>query len=136
MAAMKTYVKNNSLKNCDVTIDDIVRSEQLYGKAVPELKGKMHRVNPVIHADVTREPLPPILKGQCLHLFIDIVYVNKIAFFVPKTRHIDFIMVTTLKSRSGTHLIDAVHDHINKYESKGFEITDVHGDNKFNLSRI
>ena len=133
MAAMKTYVKDNLLKNCDVTIDDIVRSEQLYGKAVPELKGKMRRANPVTHADIARVPLPPILKGRCLHLFIDIIYVNKIAFFVSKTRHVNFIMVTTLKSRSAKHLIDAVHDHINKYEARGFEITDVHGDNEFNF---
>ena len=134
MTAMKRYVKNNLLINCDVTIDDLTRTEQLYGKSVPELKGKMHRIKPVNHSDVTREPLPLALKGRCLHLFIDIVYINKLAFFVSKTKQVNFIMVTALKSRSATHLIDAVHDHIDKYETRGFEITDVHADNEFNFS--
>ena len=130
MAAFKSYVKNNEILNCDVTIDDIARSEQLYGKAVPELKGKMKRIKPVSHADVTRVPLPPILKGRCLQLFIDIIYVNMIAFFVSKTRHVNFIMVTTLKSRSATQLINAITDHINKYEARGFEITDASSDSE------
>ena len=133
MTAFRDYVKNNMVINCDVTTDDIARSEQLYGKAVPEIKGKLKRLAPISHANITRVPLPTPLKGRSLHLFIDVIYVNKIAFFVSKTKDVNFIIVTTLKSRSATQLINAVNDHIDKYESRGFEITDVHGDNEFNF---
>ena len=90
-------------------------------------------MGPITHSDVTRAPLPPPLQGQCLHLFIDIFYVNKIAFFVSKTRDVNFIMVTTLKSRSASQLIKAIGDHIDKYEMRGFELTNIHADNEFNF---
>jgi hypothetical protein len=133
MSAFRGYVKNNLVTNCKITVDDIVRSEQIYGKAVPELKGKMKRTSPLTHADVKREPLPPPLKGRNLHMFIDVIFVNKIAFFVSKTSDINFITITTLKSRSGKELISAVSDHIDKYEKRGYVSTDIHGDNEFNF---
>ena len=36
------------------------------------------------------------------------------------------VLATLLKSSSAEHLIDAVIDHIDKYERRGFEIADVH----------
>ena len=41
MTTFQNYINKNMLINCDVTIDDINQSEQLYGKAVPELRGKL-----------------------------------------------------------------------------------------------
>ena len=114
MSVFKEYIKNNLIQNCDVTVDDIARSKQIYGKAVPEIKGKMRRVGPVSHTDVQRVPLPVPLKGRTLHLFVDIMYVNKIAFFVSKTKDVNFLMITPLKSRSATQLINTIIDHIDK----------------------
>jgi len=45
-------------------------------------------------------------------------------------------MVTPLKSRSATQLINTVNDHIDKYERRDFKITDVHGDNEFNFANF
>ena len=36
----KSYVNNNMLKNCSITVEDIVRAETIYGKPAPLLKGK------------------------------------------------------------------------------------------------
>ena len=89
MSALCSYIKNNLITNCDITIDDITRSEQIYGKAVPELKGKMKRSCPLSHLNVQQQPLPSPLKGKNLHLYIDVFFVYKIAFFVSKTKGID-----------------------------------------------
>ena len=62
------------------------------------------------------------------------IYVNKISFFVSKASDVNFIMTTLLKSRNAKQLIHAPNDHIDKYERRGFEITDVHGDNEFNFA--
>ena len=72
MTAFQHYIKNNMLTNCDITSDDVSRSEQIYGKPLPEIKGKLRRATPKSHSDVTRILLPLPMKGRNLQLYIDI----------------------------------------------------------------
>ena len=129
----KEYIRNDMLTNCDITIDDVSRYQQLYGTPVPELKGKLKRVKPQSHDNIKRIPLPHAMEGRHLQIYIDIFYVNKLAFFVSKSRKVNFVYVTVLKSRSAKSLIDAINDHVHKYEARGFEISDIHGDDEFNF---
>ena len=46
MTDVKNHAKRNQIKNCDIAVDDVVRAEQIHGKAVPESKGKFKRVSP------------------------------------------------------------------------------------------
>jgi len=43
------YLKRNLIENCDVSIQDIERAEEIYGTPRPILEGKMKRVSPVMH---------------------------------------------------------------------------------------
>ena len=40
--------------------------------------------------------------------------------------------VTKLLSRSGKLILEEIERDINKYEMRGFRVTDIHGDNEFN----
>lgn len=131
---MRRNVRANAFLNCDITIDDINRGKDINGKAVPELKGKMKRKEPQCRAKVLRQPLPSPLQDVSLHIFVDIVYINKLVFFISKTKAVNYIKVTALKSRSMTQLIDAMIDHIDLYEMQGLEISGVHGDYEFQFS--
>ena len=43
------YVNNNFLLSCNITADDINRSDNIYGKATHILKGKKRRKKPTAH---------------------------------------------------------------------------------------
>ena len=51
---MKRLVTENHLLCCDITVDDITRAVEIYGKAVPILKGKMIRPLPKAHEAIVR----------------------------------------------------------------------------------
>ena len=42
------------------------------------------------------------------------------------------MLVTNLSSRSGTFIFEEIKRDLNKYEMRGFKVTDIHGDNEFN----
>ena len=41
-----------------------------------------------------------------------------------------------MKPRSGREITNAINQYRNKHEQQGFEITDIHGDNKFKIKSL
>ena len=66
-------------------------------------------------------------------MYTDIFYVNLIQFFLLKTGKLNFLSGTKLKSRSVRKITNVIDKYRNKHEQRGFKITDIHGDNKFNI---
>ena len=58
------------------------------------------------------------------------------SLFLIKNRELNFLSGTKLKSRSGREIINEIERDRNKHEQRGFEITDIHGDNKFNIQSL
>ena len=58
---LKRMITNNELNNCEITVDDVTRAEQLYGPAVPTLKGKMKRPKTQTHSPIVRMSLDKTL---------------------------------------------------------------------------
>lgn len=57
---------------------------------------------------------------------------NKIPFYLSKSRDIIFLSVTKLLSRSGKLIFEEIKRNINKYEMRGFKVRGIHGDNELN----
>lgn len=53
-------VKNNQLRNCPVTVEDIIDGEDIFGKILKVLKGRKNRLKP-LHSRVYLERIPPII---------------------------------------------------------------------------
>ena len=66
-------------------------------------------------------------------LFIDIFYVNGSPFFLTKIGKINYIYATFLTSRRASRILTAFLRDRDRYEARGFRVTDVHGDNEFNI---
>ena len=136
--AFISIVKDNLTNNCDITVDDIRRAEYIHGPAEPLLKGKMKRRHPDAHSKLTKVPLPLLVSKlhKDLIMYIDIFYVNGTPFFLSKTGKINFLSATVLKSRSAKQILGALTRDCNKHEARGFEITDIHGDNEFDIQSL
>ena len=61
---------------------------------------------------------------------------HNITFFLSKIGKLNFLSVTKLKSRSCREITNAIERDWNKHEQRGFEITDIHGENEFNIQLL
>ena len=131
-------VENNMITNCDINADDIKRADTIWGPAEYVLQGKMKRKKPNTHNKIPNLALPISVSQQQkqITMQIRILYVNQIPFFLSKTGRLNFLSGTKLKSRSGREIINAIEQDINKHEQRGFDITDMHGDNEFNIQSL
>lgn len=126
-------MEDNLLRNCPITVDDINRAEEIYGKPVPLLQGKKTRTHPSCADKSSRLPLPSCVLEHHMHvhLYIDIFYVNGMAFFHTKSGKLNFVSVQYIKNRKLQEIISGLDVIIAKYADRGFKITDIHGDPEF-----
>ena len=133
----KSYVKNNLIRNCGVTIDDIERSLKIYGTPVPLIKGKMTNIGPTTN-DMSVTYLPPdiIEHHRHIQLYMDFFYVNKMPFLHTKSGKINYLTVASTKSRSKGIIVNEIQRITNIYKKRGFSITKYHGDNEFDMNDL
>jgi hypothetical protein len=102
-------VKENLLKNCPLTTDDIMTAEDILGTNVQSLQGKQVRRGGQ-HVVIERQDVPrTIMEGyKNVTLSIDIMFVNKIPFLVTISRGIKFGTAETLTDRKHPTIMSAI----------------------------
>ena len=86
-----SIVDNNLLQNCPITRADIIAAERIFGPDVGSLKGKTVRKTPsTVKIHMADIPTSIISRYQKVTVSADIMFVNKIPFFVTISRHIKF----------------------------------------------
>ena len=76
---MSRMLDQGALKECPITSDDIVSADKIYGKLVPELRGKTVRRNGF--DAITVEPGTPRAPMK-LNMYTDIMFVNRKPFLL------------------------------------------------------
>ena len=130
-------INNNLVHNSPVTIHDVLLAQKIYGTPTPLLKGHMIRTSPT-KVRVQTSPLPQqiIQQHPTLQLFIDFFYVNQIPFLHTKCSTFGYLTAHGGVGRTLTAIKNTLDSVINLYESRGFTITDIHGDNEFNVKKL
>ena len=133
----KSYIKNNLIRKCRITVNDIKRSLKIYGTPVPPLKGKMTNIGPVSNnADVTHVP-PDIIKyHRHIQLYMDFFYINKMPFLHTKSNKLNYLTVAPTKSRSKETVINEIQRVTKMYKRRGFSVTKYHSDNEFDMNNL
>ena len=125
------------LNYCKVTVDDINRADLIYGSALPLLQGKMVRHRPEgVRIEHITLPLPIATNHKNVQLYVDFFFVNGYPFLATKSKKVNYLTATPCKSRSKGQIIEALEALLNTYESRGFNVTVVHGDNEFNIKDL
>ena len=80
-------VENNMITNCDINADDIKRADTIWGPTESVLQGEMKRKKPNTHNKIPKLSLPLLVSQQNkkITMYIEILYVNRILFFLSKT---------------------------------------------------
>ena len=139
----KEYLNRNLLSNSHITAVDVDRAVQIYGVPAPLLKGK--KVAPTqTSARGYQTELHPMITGNLtnLQLFIDIFYVNGLAFLNTKTqnqnarRHLNYITINHLKNKKAATIIIHLKRILRRLRTRNFKVAVIHGDNEFNVDSI
>jgi hypothetical protein len=123
-------VRNNFIINCPITLDDVTRAEQIYGKDVAFLKGKTTASPANDH--VPNQPpicLPPdILSNHGkVTLCCDLFYVLGLPFSLSVSRNIHFLSCRSIPNREKPSISKCVSSDISTYQDRGFTITPLRG---------
>ena len=125
-------VDSNQLRNCPVDRRSIVAAEAIFGPEVGSLKGKTVRKSSsqVTHLKMT---IPPHIheRYQEVSLSIDIMFINKVAFFITKSKSLRFGSVEHIPSRTHKTILTCIKKLRSVYRLGGFRITQIDCDKEF-----
>ena len=99
-------IKKKMIMNCPVTIEDVMRSENINGPSVQALKGKKicKKSSPVV-TDYVAVPHAILEENRNVTLSVDVMFVNQIPFLTSISRHLRFTTAETLHNRTTIQLV-------------------------------
>ena len=121
----------NRILNCDVTGQDIMNAEDIFGPDVGSLKGKTVRTTSEMVRSGVLVPIPMTIMDhyQKVILCVDVMKVNKMPFLVTISRALKFGTVAWLKNAKADTILRHITDVHKIYVKRGFilEIVEVDG---------
>ena len=126
-------VQSNRIRNCPVTVGDIRRSHAIYGPPIPPIKGRTRYEESPRVRETEIMQLPKELYDDLKHVTLcaDFHYVNGVCVFHTISRTINYRTVSFPLSRSAQSIANEMKEVYQKYNARGFKITEVHADKEF-----
>jgi hypothetical protein len=135
-ATFLRILDHNMLPNCPVTRRDAMNAEIIFGPEVGSLKGKtVRRSGMETHPILNDLPLDVMSRYRDVTLTGDIFFVNKIMFFITRSRHIQFATVETIVNREPDTILKAFTNVRQIYMQRGFNVSHLLVDGEFECLR-
>ena len=129
-------VDGNMIQNCPVTRDDVLIAEDIFGPNLGALKGKTVRRNPPhVRVEYTGVPRQLVKTFKNVTMAVDIMFVNKMPFFVTVSRNLKFRTAQLMDGRRADHAASALSAAVKLYPRRGFRVNTVLGDREFEAIR-
>ena len=137
-ATFKQVVTQNTVKNCNFTVDDINRANVIYGPPIPVLQGKMTWTHPDRLEDIKRVDLPDYIREhhRVTHLLADLFYVNNLKFLLTRSTVLRYLHGQYIDRKGYTPIIDKLVRSIKKYTDRGFTVDSITGDSEFDAVKL
>ena len=131
-----TIVEKNLLPNCPITRKDILAAEAMFGRNVGSLKGKTVWQKPTrVEGFSVDIPSSITSRYRSIVLASDIMFVNKIPFFMSISRHIKFGTAEMLQNKNNNTILTAIKQIKSIYMRHGFVISTLLMDGQFESLR-
>jgi hypothetical protein len=128
----KKIIRMNAIRNCPVTIDDILIAEKVFGPDIGTLKGKSTRQKPApIVQEYVDIPKELILAQENVTLCIDTMFVNGLPFLTTVSRNIMYRTAQFLPNKTTETYRDNLNTVLRIYNKAGFRISTIHADTNF-----
>jgi Reverse transcriptase (RNA-dependent DNA polymerase) len=129
-------VKNNLLKNCPITEQDIYNANTIFGTNIGSLKGKTVRNASIpVPGVYDNVPADTARANRVITLCIDIMFVNQIAFLITISRQIKFGTVESIPNRQNATILQGIKNVRNIYNKRNFHVELGLMDNEFEPMR-
>ena len=105
-----------------MTIQDILRAEDIFGSNIGSVKRKMTNTKQK-HVQVDLQDIPQEImeKHGEVTLAIDVMFINKIPFVMMTSRNIHFGTAELVKDMKNNTLITSINQVIQAYQTHGFK---------------
>ena len=125
-------IKNNLLPNIPISVKDVLNAETIFGPNLGSIKGKTTRRKPNT-VKLTEIDIPYDIKElySDVELSGDIMFINKIPFFISISHKIKFGTAEALKNRKSETILKAIKHIHSIYKRRGFNITNINLDGEF-----
>ena len=131
-----TIVEKNLLPNCPITRKDILAAAAIFGCNVGFLKGKTVWQKPTrVEGFSVDIPSSIMSRHRSIVLASDIMFVNKIPFFMSISRHIKFGTAKMLQNQKKNTILTAIKQIKSIYMLRGFVISTLLMDGQFESLR-
>jgi hypothetical protein len=130
--SFKHILRQNIIKSCPVTADDVNIAKKIFGGDIGALKGKSTRSRPTPVKDDLVEISPELLEQhQELTYCMDIMYVNGMPMMTGIDQSIRFRGLIPLTSQVASEIYQALEIILRVYNKQGYRIKNINCDGKF-----
>jgi hypothetical protein len=133
----KAILRQNIIRNCPVTVEDVNIAERIFGPDIGTLKGKSTRTKPIpVKSDLIE--IPPELKKlhKNLTLCMDILFVNGMPMLTGIDRSIRFRTLFALDNRSESEIYQGIDSIFRVYNNAGFRTNRIQCDQEFRVLMV
>ena len=128
----KHILRQNIIKNCPVTAEDVNIAEKIFGGDIGALKGKTTRRRPTpVREDLVEIPPELLQQHQDITYCMDIMYVNGMPMMTGIDRSIRFRSLVPLNSRVAEEMYRALDVILRAFNKRGYNIKTIHCDGEF-----
>ena len=127
-------IEYNTLGTCQFKRRDIRIANLIFGPCRAAVESKStQRKNKMDWQDKVLEDVPPEVMNEYkdVHIDIDIMFVNKVAFFTAILRGLRLIHTDVVQSHTLSQIKKTILAMKTEYEKRGFSVKTMHSDNEF-----
>ena len=120
-------IRHGVIHDCPLTTTDVMNWSRVYGNDANHLKGTLTDAGAA--GNLRMEPVITVKTAQVLH--IDLFYFDGIVELISVSKPLNLVMATHLSTRTMSDIKSALEQHITAYNSRGFDVSEINGDNEF-----
>jgi hypothetical protein len=115
-------IENSKISNIDFGRRDVKITDEIYGSSAGAAIGKMkhpkkgHKMERVTEDTISPVPSSVLENYKNIHLDIDLLFINDVAFFLAKSRHVEFIHCRAVLSKHDKRVANALRETVKEYE--------------------
>jgi hypothetical protein len=130
----KHILRQNIIKNCPVTVEDVNNAERIFGPDIGALKGKTTLKQPIrVKDDLVEIPRELVEKNQKVIYCMDIMFMNGMPMLTGIDRSVQFRSLVPLDDRTAKELYRGLDKVLRRYNDNEYNVERINCDQEFKV---